>query len=308
MSESVSCALCGSNDNKIVFNKAGQKRGNAREAINVICQRCGLVYNDPMPTDEDLKNFYSGHLVENKNMDEEYNKLVGRLSKIDEEKFQKISNFLRPHIEKIDRTSEVVDIGCGSGALLWKIKKDCGLRTVGIEPDKLKSRVAKEHFKIDEVRNEFFEEFVNQTERKFDMVSLRHVLEHLKDPNGVLSSLKGILKKDGYLFIVVPNVSDFKPSKSLEDSFEYGHVYSYTPRTLQLLLLKNGYKIVKWSFDYKLSLQILAVRTENNINSISFDELSSGCSLRDVEKALKKHQLRHILFRLKRKITGRSGI
>ena len=101
--------------------------------------------------------------------------------------------------------------------------------------------------------------------------------------------------------MALPIASNFKPSRSLEDSLEFGHVYHYTPYTLHRLLLKNGFKIVKWSFDYALSYQIIATPVEHQINGRPSAEFRDGSDIASLEKKLKSQNRRHFLFRLKRK-------
>ena len=44
---------------------------------------------------------------------------------------------------------------------------------------------------------------------KMDVVVMHHVLEHFHDPNLRIRELKKVLKSNGKLFIVIPNINCF---------------------------------------------------------------------------------------------------
>jgi len=301
MSDSASCALCGSNDRKVVYNKAGLKRGETRDVTNVICRRCGLVYNNPMPTKDELRQFYTGkYLQESTGLMGDYENIIARIqARPNEEKIINIFKFIKPFLRP---DTLILDVGCSTGMLLNRIANEIKCQATGIEPDPLMARVASEYFKIDDVENVFLEDFLNNNAKKFNFIILRHVLEHLEDPNMVLSSIVRILEKNGYLYIVVPNAFDFKPSKNLADSLEYGHLYSFTPYTVKKILSKHGLKVVKWSFDYTYSLQFIATLVDNPVIAVTDNELNSGRNVWETVFKLRIHNLRHLFFRFHRKL------
>ena len=73
----------------------------------------------------------------------------------------------------------------------------------------------------------------------FTGVIIVHTLEHLLCPYQTLLEVKRILKKNGWVKIVVPN-SMVNPA----DKFDDGHIYSFTPWSIARLVAKV-FKVVK---------------------------------------------------------------
>lgn len=69
----------------------------------------------------------------------------------------------------------------------------------------------------------------------FDLVIVSEVLEHVFDHHSAFKTLSEIVKKDGYVLITVP----FEYPEHGED------YWRYTGRTLDLLLLRYGFKTVE---------------------------------------------------------------
>ena len=102
-----------------------------------------------------------------------------------------------------------LDVGCGAGELVAFLK-DQGLEACGFEPSELAVSVARE--KELEVHHANFDDFVancREQQRRFDAVSMVHVLEHVPDPKLLLTSMRDLLNEGGILIVDVPN--DFNP-------------------------------------------------------------------------------------------------
>jgi len=106
------------------------------------------------------------------------------------------------------RKKRILDVGCGSG-LLGKKYKDMGNYVVGIDLAKEVKQLASKRL------NEFYltdiTDFVVVKKiirsRKFDVVVLADILEHIYDPVAVVNFYKRYLKPDGQIFVSVPNVA-----------------------------------------------------------------------------------------------------
>lgn len=78
--------------------------------------------------------------------------------------------------------------------------------------------------------------------KKYDVVSMWHVLEHVPMPGRVLERAKSLLKPDGFLFIAVPNETAplFRARVSSGNVHPFGrlahgqeiHLFHFTPRVL----------------------------------------------------------------------------
>jgi SAM-dependent methyltransferase len=82
--------------------------------------------------------------------------------------------------------------------------------------------------------------------RKFDVVLLYYVLEHLRNPVHYLSDLRNWLKPKGRVFIEVPNVDDALLTIYDIPSFppfywQKAHYHYFSQRTLQDVIARAGY-------------------------------------------------------------------
>jgi 2-polyprenyl-3-methyl-5-hydroxy-6-metoxy-1,4-benzoquinol methylase len=89
-------------------------------------------------------------------------------------------------------------------------------------------------------------------ERKYDLVLLSHVLEHLVHPDVLLRSVLNVLNSSGQIAVALPNVLVYSQRfRFLIGQFDYAltglmdetHVHFYTFSTGADLLRKNGYEV-----------------------------------------------------------------
>jgi SAM-dependent methyltransferase len=143
---------------------------------------------------------------------------------------------------------KILDIGCGNGKRLLKLKED-DWDTYGVEISDIASKHARELglniFTSTLEQAEFEDEF-------FDVVILSHVLEHLSDPNITLKEIYRVLKNDGKLIISIPNVDSFeaKHLKKYWTAWELPrHLYHFTPVTIKSMLNKTGFEVIDIEYD-----------------------------------------------------------
>lgn len=95
----------------------------------------------------------------------------------------------------------ILEVGCGEGAFLKKIKSQTGANCVGLELNEscvLNSPQLK-------IENILIEDFSKTNAEKFDLVCTFQVLEHITQINSFIKAQVDCLKKDGLLVICVPN-------------------------------------------------------------------------------------------------------
>jgi 2-polyprenyl-3-methyl-5-hydroxy-6-metoxy-1,4-benzoquinol methylase len=145
------------------------------------------------------------------------------------------------------KKKNILDYGCGSGELaisLSEIYKDKNIYTsdVFILNKKFIPRV-KNHFLLDDKK------LIN---KKFDVVFLRHVLEHVYDLEKFIKKIKKNLKsKNSILFIEVPNGNSLWKKimqKRWPGYFYPYHYYVFSKKFLKNFLIRNRLKVIK-SYD-----------------------------------------------------------
>lgn len=226
------CPACGGQDREVASeNPAHSVNTGSRvftSAIrNVLCTTCGLIYNDPMPTEAELTELYQAMA---RDVSDRPAPSTGRIMPIERDQAAFVSRRLG-HAP----APRVLDIGCSMGGFLAALAEG-GARTVGIEPSPHDAAVARERFGVD-VRSGFFEDVDFGAER-FDLISMRFVFEHVREPRALLRRARSLLADGGLIFIDVPNLA--MPFVGLDDFFSYGHLQTFTSGTLAYLCALEG--------------------------------------------------------------------
>jgi hypothetical protein len=81
-----------------------------------------------------------------------------------------------------------------------------------------------------------------QKEEKFDLIGLRHVLEHIVDLNGFMDFLATRLNTDGVVFVEVPDLTHTELAHV--DGLQFEHVNYFTQKSLLTLAEITGFHVV----------------------------------------------------------------
>ena len=227
MSETVrKCPLCQHELNNLF--DISQFRGY--EVQNRICNNCGLVFQSPRMSSEELERFYESEyrqIYQGEEDPSEQDLLTqeGRASALLE--------FIVAPITGINRH---LDIGCSAGILLETVLKHYGNHAVGVEPgDAYRSFAQEKGLTI----YADVAELEKTDDNKYDLISLAHVLEHISDPVGYLTDLREkYLTSDGWVLIEVPNLY-------CHDSFEVAHLVNFSSHTLRQTIQQSGFETIK---------------------------------------------------------------
>jgi 2-polyprenyl-3-methyl-5-hydroxy-6-metoxy-1,4-benzoquinol methylase len=143
------------------------------------------------------------------------------------------------------RQGNLLDLGSGTGAFVHEMESH-GWNVTGLEPDQGARKIAAERFKarLDEAGK-----FFHLPAESYDAITLWHVLEHIHDLHGYMTQLKSVLKKNGRLFIAVPNYTSKDAAIYKEYWAAYDvprHVYHFSPASLQVLVEMHGLQILQY--------------------------------------------------------------
>jgi SAM-dependent methyltransferase len=215
-----SCILCGGTSFTPV-----QLHQEFSDTRILRCETCNLQFTDPIPTAEFLDSLYAQTRWNNKDIDVSATLPASQIRFIQ----QNVGSYLPSY-------GKVLDVGCSAGSLL-KLFRHAGWNVVGLEPNEEAASHARDKFQLN-VQTGTLSTVTFQAQ-EFDLICLSHVLEHLEDPLFNLQVIRQILKKDGFLFVEVPNEGQGKC---------YGttgyHLFFLTPQTLSMLLHKAGFQPV----------------------------------------------------------------
>lgn len=107
------------------------------------------------------------------------------------------------------KNKKVLDAGCGSGAFAHWITENYGSEVTGVDLSPYAIAEANRKYKGKFIVGDISE--LPFKARTFDTVLLYDVLEHVIYPHNVFAELRRVLKKNGHIIIVSPNMM-FNPN------------------------------------------------------------------------------------------------
>jgi SAM-dependent methyltransferase len=226
---SYSCIICGQSNSTVVFHEFG---------VDVLrCQQCGHVFS-AYEADE----HYDGYFGEDVSAGDH---------------FWWNEAHARTHSDFCDRflagkAGNLLDVGCGLGFFLKRASSYPEWHVSGCDTSRAAVKFAQRELALEDVRcgpveNCGFEE------KHFDMVTLWDVLEHVPEPDPLLSFLRTLLEGNGILFIHTPNVQIQLPKakvtrllRGMKPNLHYlearDHINLYSMDTMRRVLARNGYR------------------------------------------------------------------
>jgi 2-polyprenyl-3-methyl-5-hydroxy-6-metoxy-1,4-benzoquinol methylase len=136
----------------------------------------------------------------------------------------------------------MLDYGCGTGMFLNVCKND-GWETYGMEPDDNARKMSIE--KGLDVFSDKEKVSDRIADKKFNAITLWHVLEHVTDMEATLSFFKSKLNDDGVLIIAVPNHVSYDAQYYKEFWAAYDvprHLHHFDINSMTSLVEKAGFK------------------------------------------------------------------
>ena len=183
------CAICESDRLGLVAD-TDSKSGQPLHVFH--CETCGLIQQAPLPDEEELKKYYSTqYRIDYKGIWHPKPKHVLRSARSAR---QRLDFLVRAGI----RPGSLLDIGAGSGEFVTLANR-AGFDASGLEPNRGYSEYARREYEAPvETGN------LADARGRHDVITLFHVLEHLRSPLQVFEQLHALLRPGGRLFIEVP--------------------------------------------------------------------------------------------------------
>ena len=233
-----SCPICSSTDMTKVFDAVDHF--STKEVFPVCdCLNCGFRFTNNFPSDDIIGRYYDS---------------PDYISHSDSKKglINQLYHFFRKQMlkKKVKLVTEytlgdrLLDIGCGTGYFLNEAKNK-GLSVSGIEKEFRAREFAISNFGLD-VKDEL--SLWNIDNESFDVITLWHVLEHMQNLNEVVEKINNIFTPNGILILALPNhhSRDAKKYKEYWAAYDVPrHLWHFTPDTVEKLLSKHQFKIIK---------------------------------------------------------------
>jgi 2-polyprenyl-3-methyl-5-hydroxy-6-metoxy-1,4-benzoquinol methylase len=137
---------------------------------------------------------------------------------------------------------KLLEIGSGTGELLANCEKK-GWECQGVEPEEVARKAAFQNHSLKLLAS--IDELSIQ-ENSLDRIMLWHVLEHVPNLHQTIEKFKGWLKKDGLLFVAVPNHKSWDAKHYKENWAAYDvprHLYHFDKESMNKLLGQHTLEI-----------------------------------------------------------------
>ena len=241
--EYCSCPVCGSDTPEAYIETHDRFDLDNSDTYQISrCKACTMVYLNPRPRESDSDQYYQH---------EDYLPFASASAPVSltERLYTQLRHYnlewKKRLIERFKQGGNLLDIGCGTGEFLAKMKV-AQWRVQGLERDAQASTWGRENLCLSVETGSI--EDLEKNDSQFDVITLWHVLEHFYSPANAFRILSSKLKPDSILMIAVPNIQSL-------DARIYGsywialdtprHVNHFSLKTLTQLGKQNGFKLLK---------------------------------------------------------------
>lgn len=247
------CPVCNSADFKNVLLAKDYTVSGETFAI-VECNACSLRFTQNVPVEALISPYY-----QSENYISHTNTSKGLINRLYQAVRKRTLRQKRKLVERLagKKSGQLLDVGSGTGAFVNEMKQH-GWQVTGLEPDTHAATMAKQLYDI-ELKS--INQFYHLPADSFDVITLWHVMEHVHDLAAYVQQLKLLLKKDGKLFIAVPNYTSKDAAIYNEYWAAYDvprHLYHFSPGSMKVLMENNGMKLLQhqpmWFDSFYISL------------------------------------------------------
>lgn len=233
------CPVCNSRNISLKYRVPDRHYRNEGMFTLDRCKDCGLVFLNPMYTDEELGKFYP---------EESYYAYHTEFDKVPVKNSfkRRLLNFFLLESGKKNipdgENKKVLDIGCGNGWVLNQYRQK-GWSVFGVEPG-MAAAEAGNKAGLNIFHGTLLQAKFNANE--FDLILTNHSFEHIYNPNEVLLEVFRILKPDGKIVMGIPNYSGLNRRITGKYWYFLGapvHTFNYSVNNIKLLFAKQNFKV-----------------------------------------------------------------
>ena len=231
-----SCPICGGVQFKSFLTCQDYTTTNEVFSLST-CIRCQFVFTNPRPDQNSIGNYYKS---------DSYVSHTGSGKGLINSIYLFVRNYTLTWkvgiLQGYKQNGSLLDYGCGTGDFLNKCQ-DNGFEITGIEPD------ADARRKAELTSGQTVGENIAAVNgKKFDLITLWHVLEHVADLKEKISQLKELLNENGIIFIAVPNHESYDATFYKEHWAAYDvprHLWHFSKENMKSLLSEMNFSLLE---------------------------------------------------------------
>jgi SAM-dependent methyltransferase len=245
----VSCPICAGADAPVAFEYTEPPDGETafelppgqdyRRAYRR-CARCGHFFAE---TDIDLDAaLYGGAYVDatyGEAMVRAYERIMALPPEQSDnaQRVRRIDGWWAEHRPGMERA--LLDVGSGLGVFGARMK-ELGWDCTVLDPDPRTVAFSRERIGVEAIEADFFDA---APERRYPLVTLNKVLEHVSDPAAMLARTLDFLEPGGAVYVEVPDgeAAARDPDGQGREEFFVEHLHVFSPRSLELLAERAGF-------------------------------------------------------------------
>lgn len=184
------------------------------------CEHCGYIKNKFVDNRTDiykkdnykLKTAVSGAMSANLNL---------------------IRDWILDHFSNNTEKIRILEVGSGSGELAnWFADQGADVNTIDLNIKEYENK------KINHTQGQLDNSYID-SHQPFDLIIARHLLEHVDNPQELLSTMSQILSSNGKIYIEVPNGESSLNKHRLVDYFN-DHLHHFMPDNIKMLANSTG--------------------------------------------------------------------
>lgn len=265
MTPAATCPLCGDPGQLLYTGLSDHRHGGPAKWEVHRCQspECGLLRLHPEPTDDELAESYGSYYTHQDSPDSRLRRVHGWLANAHVRRtlgyppplktWERVLSWLAVlhpgggaelargamFLRKRPRGARVLDVGAGNGELLAYMA-ELGWEVEGVETDSTAAAVGRARG-IDIHDGDL--QSLRLPEAYADAVTMVHVLEHVRDPVGLLAECMRLVRPGGVLVVATPNAASlghriFRRSWMSLDPPR--HLFVFDPQSLRLATDRAG--------------------------------------------------------------------
>lgn len=231
MEQFISCRCCGHRDAEVAFVKEGYEVAR--------CLRCGLVYLNAAPTEDELRRFYSEAYFVGDSDRQGYHDYVAERGGIlaTARKRLKAIHHLRPNAKRL------LDVGCALGFFLEAARETW--ESSGIDISAYAADYARNRLGLSVTTGTLPD--CDLAPGSFDVITMWDVVEHVPDPCALVQKANEVLRREGLLVLSTGDVDSLvaRVSGTRWHLFNVPqHLSFFSKETITRLLERQGFRVL----------------------------------------------------------------
>jgi SAM-dependent methyltransferase len=239
--ESVSCYSCSSERREPFLSAQDDLTGKPGTFHFVRCLDCGLRYQNPRLDIDSIKAFYDDEYIAHRKK-QDFGLLTPVYRYVMDSLDRKKERLVRPYLR---RGGSLLDVGCGAGTFLAKMRLAHGARVTGVDFKDFEGADGFEN--IDFHCGVLCEQELPTAH--FDLVTMWHFLEHDYEPLPTLECARRLMKDDAHLVIEVPRLDGvtFRLYRNRWPGLQAPqHTALYDKKSLLRMIERAGFRTVRY--------------------------------------------------------------